>query len=151
MPRLSVLVATYNKPRDLVRVLEGFRRQTFQDFELLVCDDGSGAETRALVDRYRSEVPFHVEHCWQENTGYRLARSRNNGVRAARGEQLVFIDGDCVPWPDFVARHAQAARPGHFTAGERYLLEVEEAEAVTVESIASGAAFARTSRSRRRT
>lgn len=141
-PALSVCVSTYNKPKDLVRVLEGFRKQTFRDFELLVCDDGSGPETKALIEGYAASVDFAVRHCWQPNTGYRLARSRNNGVRDAKGEQLVFIDGDCVPFPDFLARHAQVRRRGRFVAGERYLLEPEEADAVTVETIAAGAAFA---------
>lgn len=142
MPTFSVCVTTYNKPRDLVRVLEGFRRQTFGDFELLVCDDGSGPETKAVIDGFAASVPFRVEHCWQKNEGFRAARSRNNGARAATGEQLVFVDGDCVPWPDFLAQHAAARRDGRFLAGERYLLEPEEADAVSVATIASGAAFA---------
>lgn len=141
MPRASVIVTTYNKPRDLVRVLEGFRHQTVRDLELLVCDDGSGPETRALVEAYRASAPFPVLHCWQDDTGFRAARSRNNGGRAASGEALVFADGDCVPWRDFVERHLAAQRPDRFLAGERYLLEPAEADAVSVERIASGEAF----------
>lgn len=141
MPRASVIVTTYNKPRDLARVLEGFRHQTVRDLELLVCDDGSGAETKALVDEYRASAPFPVVHCWQEDTGFRAARSRNNGGRAATGQTLVFADGDCVPWRDFVERHLARQRPDGFLAGERYLLEPDEADAVSLERIASGAAF----------
>ncbi len=142
MPAVSVLVTTYNKPRDLERVLEGFRGQTDRDLELLVCDDGSGPETAALVQRFAAGAPFPVEHVWQEDLGFRAARSRNNGGRAARGDLLVFADGDCVPFPDLVARHRAAARPGTFLAGERYLLEPEEADRVTVEAIRDGSAFA---------
>lgn len=141
MPRASVIVTTYNKPRDLARVLEGFRHQTVQDLELLVCDDGSGPETKALVDEFRARAPFPVVHCWQEDAGFRAARSRNNGGRAATAETLVFADGDCVPWRDFVERHLARQRPGRFLAGERYLLEPDESEAVTLERIASGEAF----------
>lgn len=141
MPRASVILTTYNKPRDLERVLEGFRHQTLADFELLVCDDGSGAETKAVVDAFRASVPFAVVHCWQDDIGFRAARSRNNGGRAAKGETLVFCDGDCVPWRDYLERHVSAQRPGRFQAGERYLLEPDEANAVTVGAVASGEAF----------
>lgn len=141
MPALSVILTTYNKPQDLVRSLEGFRAQTFRDFELLVCDDGSGPATREVVEGFAASVPFEVIHCWQEDTGFRAAASRNNGVRAARGDTLVFTDGDCVPFPDYLAQYAQARRPGRFLAGERYLLSPEEADAVTLEAITSGAAF----------
>lgn len=141
MPRASVILTTYNKPRDLERVLEGFRHQTLRDFELLVCDDGSGPETKAVVDAYRATVPFPVVHCWQDDIGFRAARSRNNGGRAAKGEVLVFCDGDCIPWRDYLERHVEAQRPGWFFAGERYLLEPDEANAVTVGAVASGAAF----------
>ncbi|MGE0710402.1 MAG: glycosyltransferase [Planctomycetota bacterium] len=140
-PALSVIVTTYNKPRDLVRALEGFRGQTFRSFELLVCDDGSGPETREVVQRYAAGVDFPVRHLWQEDTGFRAAASRNNGVRAARGETLVFSDGDCVPLPDFLQRHLDARDAGAFQAGERWLLSQEEADLVTVDAIASGAAF----------
>jgi len=143
-PALSVVVTTYNKPRDLERVLEGFRGQRFAGgFEVLVCDDGSGPETAELVARFAASAPFPVEHVWQEDAGFRAARSRNNGGRTARGETLVFVDGDCVPWPDFLEVHAAAQAPDRFLAGERYLLEPEEADAVTVAAIASGEAFGR--------
>ena len=142
MPALSVILTTYEKPRDLVRVLEGFRSQSFSDFELLVCDDGSGDPTRDAIKIFADSVPFRVAHCWQEDSGFRAAASRNLGVRAALGETLVFSDGDCVPFPDFLERHAAARNPDEFQAGERYLLSLEEADRIGIPEIESGAAFA---------
>jgi len=141
VPALSVIVTTYNKPPDLVRVLEGLRHQSFQDFEVLVCDDGSGPPTAEAVQRFASSAPFPVQHCWQEDTGFRPAASRNLGVRAASGETLVFLDGDCVPFPDFLERHRSVQDPGKFQAGERYLLSLEEANRIGLAEIESGAAF----------
>ncbi|HBP23678.1 MAG TPA: hypothetical protein DEA08_38610 [Planctomycetes bacterium] len=142
MPALSVILTTYNKPQDLVRSLEGLRGQRFRDFEVLVCDDGSGPETKAVIDAFAASVDFPVQHCWQEDTGFRAAASRNNGIRAARGDTVVFLDGDCVALPDFLERHAERADPAGFLAGERWLLSQEEADAVSVATIASGEAFA---------
>lgn len=142
MPKLSVILTTYNKPQDLVRSLEGVRGQRFRDFELLVCDDGSGPETKAVIDAFAADVDFPVQHCWQEDTGFRAAASRNNGIRAASGDTLVFLDGDCVALPDFLEQHAEHSDPAGFLAGERWLLSQEEADAVSIASIASGEAFA---------
>jgi glycosyltransferase involved in cell wall biosynthesis len=142
VPALSILLTTYNKPRELERVLEGFRHQTYRDFEVLVCDDGSGPETKQLIEAFAVDAGFPVEHVWHEDDGFRLARSRNNGGRVARGETLVFIDGDCVPAPDFLAKHVELAQEGAFLVGERWLYEKDEADQVTVASIASGEAFA---------
>lgn len=141
LPALSVIVTTYNKPPDLLRVLEGLRHQSLQDFEVLVCDDGSGPETAEAVAGFAKTAPFPVQHCWQEDTGFRPAASRNMGIRAAAGETIVFLDGDCVPFPDFLEKHREAQDPGRFQAGERYLLSLEEANQVSLEEIASGAAF----------
>ncbi|MBL4846180.1 MAG: glycosyltransferase [Planctomycetes bacterium] len=142
MPALSVILTTYKKPQDLVRVLEGFRSQTFSDFEVLVCDDGSGDATRDAIKLFADTVPFRVEHCWQEDSGFRAAASRNLGVRAATSETLVFTDGDCVPFPDFLEHHASAQDATAFQAGERYLLSLEEANGIGIPEIESGAAFA---------
>jgi glycosyltransferase involved in cell wall biosynthesis len=136
---LSVIVSTYERPSELARVLEGYTTQTFQDFEVVVADDGSGPETTAVVERYAKRL--RLVHARHEHQGFRAAAARNMGVRASSGKWLVFADGDCVPFPDFLDAHARARDELSFLAGDRYLLEKDEAAAVTVESIASGAAF----------
>ena len=55
---------------------------------------------------------------------------RNRGVAAASGPYLIFMDGDCVPEVDFIARHKQLAAPGHFVNGSRVLLSPELTQAV---------------------
>ncbi len=53
MPEASVIISTYNRPAHLARYLEGFRHQAAGDFEILVADDGSGAETSRVVSKAR--------------------------------------------------------------------------------------------------
>ncbi len=115
--RLSVVVATYEWPEALQAVLRGFADQSERDFELIVTDDGSGPETEAVVEA------FGVRHVRQEDEGYRLARLRNLGARAASGDYLVFTDGDTVPRRHFVRAVLRGAVPGWFTAGKRLLLD----------------------------
>jgi len=139
--RCSVLVTTYNKERELALVLEGWRHQSEKDFELIVADDGSGPETKAVIEAARRVSDFPIIHSWQEDDGFRAARSRNLAIRKARGKLIIMTDGDCVPFPGFLAQHIAEHRPGRYLAGERYLLSQEEASSVSPEGIASGAVF----------
>jgi glycosyltransferase involved in cell wall biosynthesis len=63
-----------------------------------------------------------VQHVWHEDRGFHLAEIRNRGILAARGDYCVFLDGDCIPRPDFIAQHRRLAEPGHFVSGNRVLL-----------------------------
>lgn len=110
-PAVTVIVATYDQPRALERVLAGYARQREKNFELIVADDGSGPETRAIVER------AGAVHVWQENTGFRKARIVNEAFRRSRGSTVIFSDGDCVPPADFVGTHLAAAGPNTFCVG----------------------------------
>lgn len=118
----SVIVTTYNRPDALELVLRGFAAQADRDFELLIADDGSTDETRQVIERFRPNAPFAVQHVWQEDAGFRAAAIRNKASLQSRGDYLIFTDGDCVPAPDFVANHRRLAEPGYFLAGNRILL-----------------------------
>jgi glycosyltransferase involved in cell wall biosynthesis len=136
---VSIVISTYERPTELARVLEGFKLQTFRDFEVVVADDGSGPETKAAIDRHRDGI--RVIHERHEHDGFRAAAARNMGVRASSGKWIVFVDGDCVPFPDYLENVVRSRDAGHFLTGERYLLEKDEAERVTVETVASRRAF----------
>ncbi len=116
-PTASVIVSTYNQPGLLQRCLAGFAHQDRADFELIVVDDGSGDETRALIEMNRAKLPFTLSHAWQEDQGFRKCRALNLGILAARSDYLVFTDGDCVPRHDFVSAHLRLREPGRFLGG----------------------------------
>jgi glycosyltransferase involved in cell wall biosynthesis len=118
---ISLIVATYNRPDALAAVLEAFCAQADRPFELLVADDGSGPATRGVVQSYQQRLPA-LRHVWHEDRGFRLAAIRNRAAAQARGDYLIFIDGDCIPLPDFVAQHRALAERGWMVAGNRLLL-----------------------------
>ena len=130
--RTCVIVTTYNRPDALERVLEGYLAQDAQDFELIVADDGSTAETRRAVEDCTRRASFPVRHLWQEDRGFRAAAIRNRALAATDAEYVIFSDGDCIAPRDFVARHAVLAEPGYFLAGNRVLLS----EALTARALA---------------
>jgi glycosyltransferase involved in cell wall biosynthesis len=126
-PAISLLIATYNWPRALELVLASVRAQRVVPHEVVIADDGSRDDTRALIAREALTFPCPVVHVWHEDTGFRLAAIRNKAIARARGDYVVQIDGDIVLHPAFVAGHARAARRGRYVQGSRALLS----EAVT--------------------
>jgi glycosyltransferase involved in cell wall biosynthesis len=119
---LSIIVATYNWPEALDAVLHGLSRQSDRGFEIVVADDGSGPQTRNIVEDWRANIGVDLRHVWHEDRGFRLAEIRNRAVAASRGEICVFLDGDSIPLAGFVAAHRRLAAPGWFVAGNRVLL-----------------------------
>jgi GT2 family glycosyltransferase len=117
--KLSVIVSTYERPAELAAVLAGLRAQADRDFELVVSEDGSSAEIKALVETRREQFVDGVIHVGQPDEGYRLALARNRAALASTGDYLVFMDGDCVPRRGFVAALRRAALPDWFVAGRR--------------------------------
>lgn len=121
----SVVVSTYNRPDALGAVLAGLLRQTDGGFEVVVADDGSDHRTRAVVDDRRQAFGTRLAHAWQEDEGFRLSRVRNLAVGRARGDYLIFLDGDCIPRTGFIAAHRRLAESGWFVRGTRAALSRE--------------------------
>lgn len=135
---ISVILSTYNQPAHLERVLWGYDLQEDTGFEIIIADDGSGPETRALLDRMRPLLRVPLQHVWQEDVGFRKNRILNAAILAAKGEYLVFSDGDCVPTPRFVGLHRRLARPGHLASGGYALLPAAATAQVTVDAVRRG-------------
>ena len=136
--RASVILATYDQPKLLDLALAGYSNQSTRDFELVIADDGSGPETRAVIQSHVRRLPVEVRHVWQPHRGFWKAAAVNRGVLESRGEQLVFSDGDCVPSRTFVAEHLEAARERSFIVGGHVRLSEAESRRVTRDRIASG-------------
>ena len=121
----SVIVPTYNSPRELDLCLCGLSRQTVTPGEVLVADDGSGEETRALVASWAAELGCELKHVWQCDRGYRKARIVNEAVRRSRGDRLVFLDGDTIPHSRWLEDHQLAADDRRVLCGRRVRLGPE--------------------------
>ncbi len=121
--KISVIVTTYNRPAALDRVLAALTAQDVAPAEVVIADDGSGPTTQACIDFWRESGRLNLKHAWQEDDGFRAAAARNRAVARASGDYLIFLDGDCIPFPDFISRHISLATPGRFVAGSRVLLD----------------------------
>ncbi len=118
----SVLISTYNQPRELELGLASLCRQTVHPGEVLIGDDGSGDETGAVIDRWAARAPFPVHRVWQSDRGYRKARIMNEAARRAQGSHFIFLDGDSFPHRAWVEDHVAAADGRRVLCGRRVKL-----------------------------
>jgi glycosyltransferase involved in cell wall biosynthesis len=96
-PLVSVILPVYNRATWIARAIDSVLAQSYRNFELIVVDDGSTDDTRAVLDRYRDRITIVT----QENRGAYVAR--NHALRIARGELIAFIDSDDAWLPNRLA------------------------------------------------
>jgi glycosyltransferase involved in cell wall biosynthesis len=135
---LSVILTTYNSPEWLEKVLWGYAAHDTRDLEIVIADDGSGPETRAVIDRMGDETDLAIVHVWHEDRGFRKCEILNKAILASSSDYLVFSDGDCIPRQDFLAQHSRLRRSGHFLSGGYIKLPLSISRAITREHILAG-------------
>ncbi|HAT39497.1 glycosyltransferase family 2 protein [Polynucleobacter necessarius] len=119
---ISILLATYNWPQALKLCLESLATQTDQRFEIIIADDGSTESTKQVIEKCKASHPIAFTHLWQEDHGFRKTQIFNQAIQAAHGDYLVFLDGDCIVQPNFVAQHRSLAQKAYLVTGSRILL-----------------------------
>ena len=134
-PVISVVITTYNRPDALTAVVEACFAQSDKNFEIIIADDGSAANTKDCVRSLKERASVPLEHVWQPDEGFRAAMVRNRGILAARGNYIIFLDGDCSPQRDFIAQHRKLASPGYLVSGSRVLLSASMTARVLAERI----------------
>jgi len=95
-PRVSVIIPTYNRAHLIDRAIQSVLAQTYQDFEVIVVDDGSTDNTEEVVLSFGSEKMLYIRH--DKNRG--VGAARNTGIRVARGEYIAFQDSDDEWYPN---------------------------------------------------
>lgn len=139
--KLSVIITTYNKPEYLIKVLHGFSVQTNPNFEIVIADDGSTADTAAQINWFRDNTELDIRHVWHEDQGFRKCAILNKAIVASKYDYLLFTDDDCVPRNDFVGVHLKNAKNGFFLSGGYVKLCKEVTDQVTANDIISQDVF----------
>lgn len=137
MSALSLVVAVYKRPDLLERVLVSLAGQTFTDYEVVIADDGSGAEIGEIVDRYRTVLDCDIRRVWHADDGFRKTIIVNRAALDARTDYLVFIDGDCLLHHRFLERHMHRRRRGRVLVGRRVMFDGALTDRVTLDDIRS--------------
>jgi glycosyltransferase involved in cell wall biosynthesis len=134
---ISVIVVVYEQAAILRAALQCLSEQTYQGpLEVIVCDDGSRSDLAAVVKAAVPRLRADLKYIWHPHRGYRVSAARNNGIRAARGDLLVFLDGDMLVPPDFLERHrACHDRERTLVCGTRRTYEIARRDRVTLDLI----------------
>ena len=107
---IDVIVATYNRSRMLDLTLSSILRQSMDPSQLcvVVADDGSSDDTKAVVESYRGRLP--VKYLYQEDRGYRVASARNMGLSHCNGDICLFVDAGIVLESNCLKTHLEFHR-----------------------------------------
>ncbi len=111
-PKYSIVVAIYNRPDEVEELLNSLSNQLFNQFNLIIVDDGSSLDCKDVVARYTSQLDIHYH--FKPNTG--PGHTRNIGVSMARGEFIVFFDSDCIIPDDYFIKIETAMMQSVFDA-----------------------------------
>jgi glycosyltransferase involved in cell wall biosynthesis len=98
MPRVSVIIPSYNCDRYLKRAIDSASAQTYKDYEILVVDDGSTDDTKDVAMQYGRKVTY----LYQQNRG--VSAARNHAISKASGELLAYLDADDMWYPEKLER-----------------------------------------------
>jgi len=135
LPRLSLIIAVFERADVLDLVLTSLAGQTFRDFETIIADDGSGQQVGAVIERHAAQLD--LRRVWHEDRGFRKTVIVNRAVTEARADYLVFIDGDCILHHRFLERHYRRRRHGQVLSGRRVMMDETLTARVTAEDVRS--------------
>ena len=92
MPKVSIIVPVYNVEKYLNKCLNSLVNQTFKDIEIIIINDGSPDNSKQIIENYKAKYDNIIKVINQQNQG--LSASRNNGLKIASGDYIIFVDSD---------------------------------------------------------
>ena len=98
MPKVSVIIPTYNREDHVVKAIDSVLGQKYKDYEVIVVDDGSNDNTKEKLRIYGNKI----EYIYQNNSG--VSAARNTGIKYAGGEWLAFLDSDDEWKPEYLLK-----------------------------------------------
>ena len=114
---ISVIVSVYKDTEALDLILDSLLNQTIDDFEIIISEDCKSEQMETYLEKYKENK--RITHLSQEDNGWQKNIALNKAVRAAKGDYLIFIDGDIIPYRDFVEKHKQNITHSRILCGKR--------------------------------
>lgn len=115
--KTSVIICFYNRLDMLPACLDSLRGSSADFQEVVIADDGSSEEVVKSLQDLIKKYDFPIIHAWHPRRGPRRSATRNNGIRHATGDYLIFFDADFALLPGAIHSHIETAKPGYFAAG----------------------------------
>lgn len=134
-PKISLIIAVYEHPDFLEKILISLINQSFTDFETIVADDGSGPSIKKVIAQYADLFVYPIKHVHHSDEGFRKTIIVNRAVLHSDAEYLVFIDGDCILHYRFLEYHYKRRAPLVVLTGRRVELSEDLTKKLTNEDI----------------
>lgn len=112
--KVSIIISVYKDTQSLELILNSLEKQTHKEFEIIVSEDGNSKEMKDFLLNYPN-----IKHIYQEDIGWRKNKALNNAIRNTTGDYLLFLDGDVIPYHDFIEQHLHSAEPHKILMGKR--------------------------------
>lgn len=135
MSKVSLIISVYNKTKELELIFYALTVQSFNDFEVIIAEDGNDPGMKELVDKWNKESKLIIKHLSQEDKGFRKNKILNEAIRNSSADYLVFFDGDCIPHPEFTEAHFLNRQHETVLCGRRINLTKALSERINKESI----------------
>jgi glycosyltransferase involved in cell wall biosynthesis len=135
---VSLILSTYKSPHFLECVLESVRLQKYKPLEVIVTEDGELLENKALLEKWNGKLGSDLIHLTQKDVGNRKPLALNKAILKAKGEYLVFVDGDCILRNDFLKAHLEHCDDKGFLTGRRVELSEKVTSQLTPELVGGG-------------
>ncbi len=121
--RVSVVIPTFNRAYILKHSVESLLNQTYDNYEIIVVDDGSSDNTPELMKNYEDRVKY----IRQENQG--PTGARNNGIKNSTGDIILFVDSDVISPPDLIEAHVT-----YHKKNPRYIVQGQLVRIINIEA-----------------
>lgn len=122
-PEISIIVPVYNVEKYLSRCIESILKQTYQDYELIIINDGSPDNCDKIIEEYAQQDSRIVTIC-QDNQG--LSAARNAGIAIAQGNYYMFVDSDDIIYPNCLSKLVMALEKNDADVSICGMIEFEE-------------------------
>lgn len=113
----TVIISVYKDIEALELILDSLSTQTYKNFDILISEDCQYQEMADFIQNYKTTL--NIKHIFQKDQGWRKNIALNNAIKASNGEYLIFLDGDIIPYSNFVEMHIQNTEKNRFLSGRR--------------------------------
>lgn len=149
--KTALLISTYNWTKALELVFRSIEKQTQLPDEILIADDGSSADTKALIEDFSKKISVPVKHFWQEDKGFRKSKILNKTVAGTSVDYIIQVDGDCILDKNFIKDHIKNAQTNTYLYGSRVNILPDFVASVFEHKIISFTVFSKEIKNKTRT
>lgn len=114
--KVSLIIAVYKDIEALDLIMQSLQNQTYKNFEVIIAEDNDAKKMKEYISTIKN---IKIIHTYQKDDGVRKSISQNNAINISTGEYLIFIDGDCILYHDFIEKHLAMSDIKSIVSGRR--------------------------------